>query len=149
MTYCYRLASVILHSLLTSTSPELPLFLEKSSSLLSGIDQTNQVKVYGSGDQGRIYQSCKFRDPWVEVFVLGPGYITCSYIEKMLKFFKILFLNAEHKSDKLSTQVYSSDKLRSTQIVSFMIFKVGVVVLSRHFGDITFLQKNLLLYIRA
>ena len=29
---------------------------------LPGIDQTNQV--YSNDDQGRVYQNCKFHDPW-------------------------------------------------------------------------------------
>ena len=41
---------------------ETALFLLKSSSLFSGIDQTNQV--YSNDDQGRVYQNCKFHDPW-------------------------------------------------------------------------------------
>ena len=36
-------------------------FLKKSSSLLPGIDQTNQV--CSNDDQGRVYQNCKFHDP--------------------------------------------------------------------------------------
>ena len=37
---------------------ETALFLLKSSSLLPGIDQTNQVCSYD--DQARVYQNCKF-----------------------------------------------------------------------------------------
>ena len=40
---------------------ENALFLLKSSSLLPGIGQTNQV--CSNDDQGEIYQNCKFHDP--------------------------------------------------------------------------------------
>ena len=39
---------------------ENALFLLKSSSLLPGIDQTNQVCY--NDDQGSVYQNCKFHD---------------------------------------------------------------------------------------
>ena len=42
-------------------SVKLMYFLKKSSSLLPGIDQTNQV--CSNDDQGRVYQNCKFHDP--------------------------------------------------------------------------------------
>ena len=37
-------------------------FLQKSSTLLRGIDQTNYI--YSNDDQGRVYQNYKFHDPW-------------------------------------------------------------------------------------
>ena len=40
---------------------KIDVFLKKSSSLLPGIDQTNQV--CSNDDQGRVYQNCKFHDP--------------------------------------------------------------------------------------
>ena len=39
---------------------ENTLFLQKSSSLLPGIDQTKQV--FRNDDQGRLYQNCKLHD---------------------------------------------------------------------------------------
>ena len=39
----------------------IDVFLKKSSYLLPGIDQTNQV--CSDEDQGRVYQNCKFHDP--------------------------------------------------------------------------------------
>ena len=36
--------------------------IKKSSSLLSGIDQTNPV--CSNDDQGGVYQNCKFHYPW-------------------------------------------------------------------------------------
>ena len=41
---------------------ESALFLEQSSSLHPGIDQTKQV--CSNDDQGRVYQNYKFHDPW-------------------------------------------------------------------------------------
>ena len=52
-------------------------FFYKSSSLLPGIDQTNQV--CSNGDQERIYQNCLFHDPWgIEVLMLGRDHISHS-----------------------------------------------------------------------
>ena len=44
------------------TNSETALYLQTSSSLLPGIDQTNQV--CSNDDQGRVYQNYKFHDPW-------------------------------------------------------------------------------------
>ena len=40
---------------------KIDIFLQKSSSLLLGMDQTNQV--YNNDDQGVFYQICKFYEP--------------------------------------------------------------------------------------
>ena len=41
---------------------------------LPGINQTNQA--CSNHDQGRVYQNCKFHNPWVGVLVLGRGHIS-------------------------------------------------------------------------
>ena len=66
---------------------ENALFFLKSSSLLPGIDQTNQV--CGNDDQGKVYKNCRFKDPGAGVLVLGRGHI--SRIVKMHYFFKKSF----------------------------------------------------------
>ena len=43
-------------------SVKLMYFFKKSSYLLGGMVQTNYV--YSNDDQGRVYQNCKFHDPW-------------------------------------------------------------------------------------
>ena len=41
---------------------KVDVFLKESSFLLRSMVQTNEV--YSNDDQGRIYLSCKFHDPW-------------------------------------------------------------------------------------
>ena len=46
-------------------------FFLKSSSQLTGIDQTNGES--SNNDQGRVYQNCEFHDPGAGLLVLGSG----------------------------------------------------------------------------
>ena len=73
-------------------------FLKKSSSLLPGVDQTNQV--CSNDDQGRVYQNVNFMTPEAGVLVLGRGHI--SRIVKCIIYLKIFFPTQEHGSDKIS-----------------------------------------------
>ena len=59
------------------------IFFLKFSSLLPGIDQTNQV--CSNYDKGRVYQNLKLHDPQCRVLVLGRGHI--SHLVKMHYFF--------------------------------------------------------------
>ena len=53
---------------------KIDVYLKKSSSLLPGIDQTNQI--CSNDDQGRVYQIVNFMTSGVGVLVLGCGHIS-------------------------------------------------------------------------
>ena len=55
---------------------KIDIYLQKSSSLLLGMDQTNQV--YNNDDQGRVYQILNFMTPGAGVVVQRHGHISHS-----------------------------------------------------------------------
>ena len=66
---------------------KIAVFLKNSSSLLPGVDQTNQV--CSNDDQGRVYQNLYFMTPGVGVLFQGRGHV--SHIVKMHFSLKIIF----------------------------------------------------------
>ena len=121
---------------------ENALFFLKSSSLHSGMIQTNQLQV--NDDQGRVYVNCKFHDPGPGVLVLGCG--NWNHIVKMLisywlidwlEFYtvsaiflkkKIFFFRPNHRSDKLSILKMMANE-ECTEIGSFTTPGAGGLVL--------------------
>ena len=70
---------------------KIAIFLTKSSSLLPGIDETNQV--CSTDDQDGSTKIVNFMTPGAGVLVQGRGHI--SHIVKMYYFFKNLLLYSE------------------------------------------------------
>ena len=93
MTYCYGLASIVLHRLLFVMRRALT----SSPQKLLGQSLPNLVCSFIRGSRPKIIN---FMTPGAGVLVLGRGHI--SHIVKIHYFFKIFFFTPRHRSDKLS-----------------------------------------------
>ena len=112
---------------------KIAIFLQKYSSLLIVIDQTNKVCSYD--DQGRVYRNCKF-PLGAEILVLGRGHI--SHMVKLHFIFNnlLLYTQAYIRQTKF---VLVMTKEGFTKIVNFMFPGAGVLVQRR--GHISHIVK--------
>ena len=93
--------------------------------------------MHSNDDQERVYQNCKFHDPW------GRGSCARSWPYKsfLVKMHYFIFIPSSLLWDMIQTNLVTKEG--STKIVNFMTLGVGFLVLRCHISEnALFIEKN-------